>query len=125
MSIILPAGETRNLPNPLDITGRFNGGGDNDTVDPYSQAKAYTSAFNLQEHQADVSEPDVFLERQQHANTICYRGHQFSFDVNTGHHSAVSVNTGHWGPDVYPGCGRVRAGEMKYLEKKNYTPAVM
>ena len=125
MSILLPAGETRDLPNPLDITGDFNGGGDGSAKAHYSQAASYRKTFNLSEHQRDVGEPDVFLERQVHQNTICYRGHQFSFDVNTGHHSAVTVNTGHWGPDVYPGCGRVRAGEMKYLEKKNYTPAVM
>lgn len=25
--------------------------------------------------------------------------------------------TGHMGPNVYPGCGRVRNGQMKYLKR--------
>merc|ERR1711977_146295 len=125
ISIILPAGETRNLPNPLDITGQFNGGGDGDGKAHYSQAKAYKTLFNWEEHQKEVGGPDMFLDREQHRNTVCFRGHQFSYDLSTKSHTAVTVNTGHWGPNVYPGCGRVRAGEMKYLDKKNYTQAVM
>lgn len=125
LSIIVPGGETLNLPNPLDITGNFNGGGDDTAKNHYTGAKAYVKAFNLEEHQKDLNEPDVFLERIQHENTICYRGHQFSYDLNTKAHTAVTVNTGHWGENVYPGCGKVRAGEYKYLDKKNYTPAVV
>lgn len=66
----------------------------------------------------------TFINRELSQNTICYRGHQISFDVNTRQHSAITVNTGHWGPDVYPGCGRVRAGESVSLDKKNYTQAI-
>ena len=114
--------------NPIDISGRFTNGYETSSKGKahYSQAAAYNEIFNFDRHQKDLSEADnLFIVRQRSQNTVCYRGHQFSFDVNTGSHSAVTVNTGHWGPNVYPGCGRVRAGEMKYLEAQNYKSAVV
>ena len=125
ISVILPRDECRNLQNPLDMTGAFNGFSGSNEASHFSAAEALDRFFHFSDHQRDLSaDADVFLTRRRSQNTVCFRGHQFSYDVTKGAHTAVTCNTGHWGPNVYPGCGRVRAGEMKYLERQNYTQAV-
>jgi len=66
-----------------------------------------------------------FQTAQGMLNTVCFQGHQWMFSGGDGANpgsqfNSVVLNTGAWGPDVYPGCGRVRAGEMKYFEEKGY-----
>ena len=133
ISIILPKGMASYLPNPLDVTGAFNSSYEQNRgsgKDPLHYPKAAINALlekfpSFMENQADLSSAgDMFLERMHSVNTVCYRGHQFSYDIHSKKQSAVTVNTGHWGPNVYPGCGRARAGEMKYLEKQNYVNSV-
>lgn len=82
--------------------------------------------FALATQQRDLStHDDVFRNATRDVNTVCYQGHQFTYDINRKAHSAVTVNTGHWGPNVYPGCGRARAGEMKYLENQKWQSSVI
>lgn len=71
-------------------------------------------------HIDTTQDPDEFLERKREENTVCYQGHQFAFDPQTGSMDVITQNTGHWGPNVYPGCGTVRAGENQYLQPQNY-----
>lgn len=52
--------------------------------------------------------PFAFGERNSMVNTLCFRGHQLSYDTATERHTKVTQNTGHWGPNVYPGCSRQR-----------------
>ena len=60
------------------------------------------------------------------ANTVCFQGHQFSWCRTgsgidgSGGYTNVTANTGHFGPDVYPGCGMVRRGQAKVLEKQGW-----
>lgn len=68
------------------------------------------------------------LSEQEDTNDICYMGHHFWWkphrEVNQsgtqGSYTGVTVNTGHWGDRIYPGCGRVRAGDEVYLKEVNY-----
>ena len=117
------------LPNPLDATGSFNNGyqtmAQQQAGPHFPGAEELANYFGLKDDQPDIgTDTDVFLTRYATQNTICYRGHQFSYDPSSKRHSAVTVNTGHWGPNVYPGCGKARAGEMKYLEKQGYSQAI-
>ena len=140
ISVLIPYGSGDRLPNPLDIEAHK-------TYDPttalqqpriqqveangvkpaaFMDAAYVTKLFSLHEYSRNRSDPasEPFVEFERTQNTICYRGHQFSYCPTTKQHTAVTVNTGHWGPNVYPGCGRVRAGEMKYLEKCDYRSAI-
>ena len=68
------------------------------------------------------------LSEQEDSNDICYSGHHFWWKPHreqnasgtAGSYTGVSVNTGHWGDRVYPGCGRVRAGDEVYLKEISY-----
>jgi len=102
ISVIVPSRDTNHLPNPIDMTGSFNGYEDpNQSQAHYSMAGAVNHLYKLEEHQKDLhSDGDLFLTRVRNMNTVCFRGHQFSYDLNTKRHSAITVNTGHWGPNV-------------------------
>jgi hypothetical protein len=67
------------------------------------------------------------LSEQEDSNDICYMGHHFWWkphreqnEAALGSYTGVTINTGHWGDRVYPGCGRVRAGDEVYLKETNY-----
>jgi hypothetical protein len=67
------------------------------------------------------------LSEQEDSNEITYMGHHFWWKPHreqtagtAGSYTGVTVNTGHWGPKVYPGCGRVRAGDEVYLKDIDY-----
>ena len=67
------------------------------------------------------------LSEQEDSNDICYMGHHFWWkphrehqEMGMGSYTGVTINTGHWGDRVYPGCGRVRAGDEVYLKEMNY-----
>lgn len=53
-------------------------------------------------------------------NFICWQGVQWHFNVKSGTFGDVTIEQGHFGPNVYPGVGRVRNGESKYLERASY-----
>jgi hypothetical protein len=53
-------------------------------------------------------------------NFICWQGVQWRFNTKTGSFGDVTIEQGHFGPNVYPGVGRVRNGESKYLERASY-----
>jgi len=136
ISVVIPYGSGDMLPNPLDIEGHTaydvaNPPREMDVTAPggvkpsyYMDANWVSEWFQLHEFSRDrldvASEPFITYEKQQ--NTVCYRGHQFSYDPSSQTHTSVTVNTGHWGKNIYPGCGAVRAGEVKYLESQRFNP---
>lgn len=139
ISVVIPYGTADRLPNPMSLEAHHRWRWDADRGIPRPGRKMgegeQTAAFlgglkvskDFKFNQYGTMHDNkntVFQEFERHQNTIVYRGHQFSYCPTTKQHTAVTVNTGHWGPNVYPGCGRVRAGEMKYLEKCDYRSAI-
>lgn len=132
IAVALPGGTCAQIQkNPIDMRGYFTGyedDGDRSTSRHYatpSICDAVKRALQL-----DTVDPggapgvNLWSTQLRKQNTVCYRGHQFSYDVNSKKFSNITVNTGHWGPNVYAGCGRVRAGDMKYLKEQNYKQSI-
>jgi hypothetical protein len=134
ISVVVPSGSLKDIDNPVDIRGWKEGreyGGNNGltqqtTQYPAQAAREVRRAFKTNQYAHDYDEDEeadgvnTFRVGRRSMNTVCFQGHQFSYNVNGGVHNVVTVNTGHWGPNVYPGVGRVRAGEMKYIERQSY-----
>jgi len=53
-------------------------------------------------------------------NFTCHQGVQFHFNIKTETWGDVITEKGAFGPKVYPGCGQVRDGKMRYLETPGY-----
>jgi hypothetical protein len=114
------------VQNPLDITGSYNNhtlDANNSTLDDdedhYEGASDYarTLGFNrLQNYDQD----EQFLSPMRHLNTVCFQGHQLTWDSEKKSFARVTTNTGHWGPNVYPGCRAVRNGENAFLKDMEY-----
>lgn len=123
----IPAGEAI-IQNPLDITGHYspqtldlNNSTLDNSVGHYPEAAKYASALGfdrLQNYGAPANE--TFLSPVRHLNTVCFQGHQLSYDVNKKSYTKITLNTGHWGPNVYPGCRAVRNGENAFLKDMEY-----
>lgn len=120
---------TRKVLGPvLDITGRFHpsiyerfAGDDpsDSTLEHYPQSQFVYSALRLQESDPfRQTDEDPFINRVQRLNTVCFRGHQMEKD--NGSWKVTQVNEGHWGPNVYPGCKKVRDGENSFLKDQDY-----
>ena len=58
------------------------------------------------------------MNRVQRVNTVCFQGCE-GRKVNS-EFVIENLNQGHWGPDVYPGCRKVREGENSFLRDCNY-----
>jgi hypothetical protein len=54
-------------------------------------------------------------------NCVCYQGMQWHRNTTTDRFDDYIVEAGNFGPKVYPGCGKVRNGETKYLEDPGYS----
>ncbi|KAK3276391.1 hypothetical protein CYMTET_15518 [Cymbomonas tetramitiformis] len=110
--------------NPLDVTGRFAPHTclNNIRTPHYSTAEAYGAQhafYPMTPPNGDLP----YFDSENRGNTICFQGHQASYNHNTGYIDRVTLNTGHWGERVYPGCGKVRRGLSKFLEPVNYSNA--
>jgi len=112
--------------NPLDITGHYNNqtlDANNSTVDDaeehYAFAGRYADALHFNRLQ-NYDHDEQFLSPMRHLNTICFQGHQLSWDSERKSFAKVTTNTGHWGPNVYPGCRAVRNGENAFLKDMEY-----
>ena len=112
--------------NPLDITGHYNNqtlDANNSTVDDaeehYAYAGRYADALHFNRLQ-NYDHDEQFLSPMRHLNTICFQGHQLSWDSERKSFAKVTTNTGHWGPNVYPGCRAVRNGENAFLKDMEY-----
>lgn len=112
ISVVVPYGFADDLPNPMDIEAheRFDFSAPPTKIQQtqpgmlkkaaFMDADWISTIFQLHEFSRQRQDPmgDKFITYERQQNTIVFRGHQFSYDVNTGSHSAVTVNTGHWGP---------------------------
>jgi len=107
--------------NPIDITGRFASHTCLTSIaEPhFSTAERYSRLHNFYSTPSPSGDLPYF-DSAGRGNTICFQGHQASYNHITGHLDRVTLNTGHWGERVYPGCGKVRRGLSKYLEPVNY-----
>merc|ERR1711871_1259525 len=108
--------------NPLDITGQYNSqtlDANNSTFSDKNEhfpgARKYAERFGFDRLQ-NFDTSDRFLTPMRHLNTVCFQGHQISFDKEKKTFSKITMNTGHWGPSVYPGCRAVRNGENAFLK---------
>lgn len=117
--------QQQNFPSPMCLTGRF-------ADDKASSGDHILGAAHYhewwREHHGENQDPTAFTDPEHpflenvmdRRNTVCYQGHQFTYSRQTKEHTMVQRNTGHWGPNVYPGCGVVRAGEAQHLRDMNY-----
>lgn len=128
--VAIPYTDT-DIPNPMDIAGRFytdneHGLVDEQTYEPlhYSTAYRYNNVlyqfFNRINAMDEFDMPSLDPE-QAHINRICWRGHQAFLNKLTGCYDHIDPNTGHWGPDVAVGRRRVSDGRQEYLRPQNYT----
>lgn len=115
------------LKNPLDITGLYNSQTldvNNSTLDnsqehfPFAGMYSQFLGFDALQTYGDADQR--FLSPMRSLNTVCFQGHQLSYDSETKKFSKITVNTGMWGPNVYPGCRAVRNGENAFLKDMEY-----
>lgn len=57
-------------------------------------------------------------------NYCCFQGVQWHYNQLNGDWGDVIVEKGHFGHKVYPGCGVVRNGKLKYLKDPEYEKAM-
>jgi len=111
--------EQTHFPSPIDLSGRFHDEGNTDE-EHIQGCEVHRIKWHRHARNNKTCEEDEFLASDERVNTVCYQGHQFSYDTESGKHTVVTRNTGHWGPNVYPGCGVVRAGEAAGLRDMHY-----
>jgi hypothetical protein len=116
---------SQDLPNPLDIAGRFYTDFESGLVDArgneelhYSTAFRYNNRylFYTRSNAMDENNYPTVLPEDNHLNRICWAGAQYMFNRKTGRWDYYEANTSGWGDLVYAGCGRVRDGADQYLD---------
>lgn len=126
--VAITAGKGAKLNNCLDLTGRFhpsvyerfNNDLQNLSTEQYPGAAVVYGALGLKDVDPyRTSDMDEFINRVQRINTVCFRGCEGVKGPN-GTFKVTQLNQGHHGPNVYPGCRRVRDGEMTFLKDCNY-----
>ena len=112
--------------NPMDITGHYspqtldlNNSTLNNSQEHYTNADLYSQALGFDRLQ-NYGNADQFLSPIRNLNTVCFQGHQLSYNPKSESFSKITLNTGHWGPNVYPGCRSVRNGENAFLKDMEY-----
>ena len=128
IAVAVPKDSRKDLGPVLDITGRFHpsiyerfAGDDpgDSTLEHYPNSQYVYGALRLQESDPfRQTDEDPFINRVQRLNTVCFRGHQM--EKENGSWKVTQVNEGHWGPNVYPGCKKVRDGENSFLKDQDY-----
>jgi len=63
----------------------------------------------------------IARSRNVDINFVCFQGVQFRYNSKSETWGDATIEQGHFGPDVYPGCGKVRKGALRYLSRANYT----
>lgn len=53
-------------------------------------------------------------------NYVCWQGMEWYYNTKSGQWDDFTVESGCMGPKVYPGCGKVRNGQMKHLKDPQY-----
>lgn len=122
ISMIVPNGNEV-TESPISLTGSFERDGSSGPLH-YHGAAWYSNYWGFRDSM-DQDDHELIGFDKSHVdhNTVCFQGHQFSwkqYSDGGGGHTAVTKNAGHWGPNVYPGCGRIRSGEGKVFHECNY-----
>lgn len=124
--IWIPGAGKPKIQNPLDISGFYSNqvlNMGNTTIstsdEHYPNADKYSTALGFDRLQ-NYGNPDNFLAPVRHLNTICFQGHQLTYNDKKEGFTTITMNTGHWGPNVYPGCRAVRNGENAFLKDMEY-----
>jgi hypothetical protein len=105
----------------LDITGRFHPslGADADAQKQtqYPSCRIMKDKWEWK-HCADPLDRtwDNSFSGQARFNTLCFQGTQLLYNHATKDYTTRIFNRGHWGPNEYPGCGKIRNGYGKFLE---------
>jgi hypothetical protein len=111
--MMVPYHERQQKTNPLNVFHASPSGDEKHTLTTaafYGAKWAYKAALD----DSSPFAPELFTPN---SNDLCWQGHQMAWDgVTNNGFTVVTKNTGHWGPLVYPGCGQVRNGQMKYFE---------
>jgi hypothetical protein len=113
------------LPNPLDITGKHSDANPELAAIVAQQKERHyaTSEYYRRLHDWNSAinyDREGMYGSSNRWNTLVFQGHQSMYNPSTRTFDLTQSNTGHWGPDVYPGCGRVRKGLQKQLLTMNY-----
>ncbi len=107
-------------PNPIDITGCHYDVTTGRTLEEkhYQSCNFYKTLHRWNNRKVQDGRESAYLadSSTNNQNTVCFQGHQAVYSTHTGAHTCVIENTGHWGRNVYPGCGKVRAGLNLALE---------
>jgi hypothetical protein len=117
--------------NPMDVTGRFATQiphlarldeeiGNTRNLLHYPCADFYSSVYRFN-NSAQTMTAEFEYQQVNRYNTLCFQGHQATYNPNNGMFDLVTINTGHFGPRVYAGAGKVRRGDQKFLEPVSYT----
>lgn len=91
----------------------------------YPTAGAYSSFWGWKyTHEERELHPtyfsvDFFRRLTEQYNMLCMRGYSATKDKD-GKFTHVQINKGHWGPNVYPGCGKVRRGRESHFVVPSY-----
>lgn len=126
---MLPPSFKKMSDKKLDIRGKYYNEMLMQLVDPTRQAEmcypgaARTAMYmNWWDPVRGTKAIDKYARsRTIDINFICWQGVQWqNYNSKTGQYTDITIEQGHFGPNVYPGCGRVRNGESKYLERASY-----
>lgn len=126
---MLPA-SCKRLDKKIDIRGKFYSEFAMKLVDPTRMSDmCYPGAARTAAYMdwwdpikgSRVADKEMRV-RTQYANWICWQGVQWHFNTTAGGYVSTDmiVEQGNFGPNVYPGCGRVRNGESKFLTNAPY-----
>ena len=123
----------RNFPSPMDTSGRhyveYAAGlvSKNDF-----QELHYSTAFRTNQeygfHVAAKKQGNRIENngsRHLHENRRMYQGMQWMWNTKMEKYDKIRVNQGHWGPNVYPGVGKIRNGTIENeMRECNYTNTI-
>lgn len=123
IAMLVPAETREHMEpiNPIDVRGKHKMYSDKE-ASHYVGSSFYNRYHDFEELE-DSHSTNEMVDDVTHMNTTCYLGHYMFWGGKS--YDKVNVNTGHWGKDVYPGCGKVRNGQMKYLENQHYNSSYM
>lgn len=107
----IPRGSGDNLPDALDLTGRFAGQLRDFEAGPdehYPGASILASLERIEDLDQNRTDEE-YLHQVQHINTVCFRGAQYTNGTFT------HTGKGHWGTP-YAGVLPVRDGAIMYMD---------
>lgn len=121
--LMVPFNERLNKSNPLNVFSASPCGQENSQEamkHTCSSAHYYGTIWGHQPDTPAAAGNMTFAAETVNTgngNDLCWQGHQMNWDAATMNgFTTITKNTGHWGPKVYPGCGQVRSGQIKYFD---------